>query len=161
MKVFTLAMIPVAAIGGFLLGMSLHRAPIVGPKPDGNIYTVSVTSVYDGDTFSFNMTGLPPELNPLKIRLRGVDTPERGAKAKCASERDRADRARQFTLKQINETNGRIVVKNLRWDKYGGRVDADVYVGEGYHDLLTQRIIAAGYGREYHGEARTIGWCGI
>jgi endonuclease YncB( thermonuclease family) len=123
---------------------------------NGNDRVVYVTAIYDGDTFSFNMPGLPPKLNPLKIRVRGVDTPERGGKAKCDAERNAADRAREFTKKLIHGNGDKVLLKNLDWDKYGGRVDADVYVGD---TLLSDRLIAGGYGREYHGEKRDIGWC--
>lgn len=120
-------------------------------------YRVQVTSIYDGDTFSINLPGLPTELNPVKIRLRGVDTPERGGAAKCESERARAERARAFTVDQIAQTRGQVIIANLDWDKYGGRINADVYVGR-EQESLVQLLVASGHGRPYDGGKRK-GWC--
>lgn len=150
------------ALAVAVLALSACRAePVHAQTPPKalRLYQVQVTSIYDGDTFSINLPGLPTELNPVKIRLRGVDTPERGGKAKCESERVRADAARAFTVKQIARTQGRVVIGNLDWDKYGGRIDADVYVGPAGNERLVDLLIQNGYGREYHGEARTKGWC--
>ena len=80
-------------------------------------YVVDVESVYDGDTFRINLQGLPAELNPVKIRVRGVDSPERGS-PRCDSERQGAERARAFAEATLGR---RVVISNLDWDKYGGR----------------------------------------
>ncbi len=147
----------------FVFALSLGLATIAATPPvqaqgrSTNAYRVQVTSIYDGDTFSVNLPGLPTELNPVKIRLRGVDTPERGGKAQCQSERTRAEQARAFTVQQIATTRGQVIISNLRWDKYGGRVDADVYVGT-RQENLTDLLVVNGYGRVYDGGKRK-GWC--
>lgn len=120
-------------------------------------YLVQVTAIHDGDTFSINLPGLPPELQPVKVRVRGVDTPEIGGKEKCDSELVAGERAHEFTKRQLNLTRGRVVISKLHWDKYGGRIDADVYVGN-ERDSLTSRIIEANMGRQYLGGKRD-GWC--
>ena len=53
-------------------------------------YTWPVVRVVDGDTVAVDASAdLPPELADLRVRLRGVDTPEKGGRAKCAHERRR------------------------------------------------------------------------
>lgn len=116
-------------------------------------YLVPVESVYDGDTFRVVFTGLPSELNPVKIRVRGVDSPERGS-PRCAAERLAAERAREFVERRIGR---QVLIANLEWDKYGGRVDADVYVGPQRLSLATL-LIQNGHARPYNG-GRRRGWC--
>lgn len=122
------------------------------------MHRVDVVSVYDGDTFSIYVPGMWAELQPLKVRVRGIDTPERGSKAKCNSERERAEAARRFTVDQLKRTNNVVYIANPSWDKYGGRMDADVFVGQS-NESLTELLIRYGYGRPYHGEARIKSWC--
>lgn len=116
-------------------------------------YAVDVESVYDGDTFRINLEGLPEELNPVKIRVRGVDSPERGS-PRCDAERRGAERARRFAEQAVGE---RVVITNLEWDKYGGRIDADVLVGES-RQSLADLLIQNGHARPYDGGQRQ-GWC--
>ena len=104
---------------------------------------------------SVNLPGLPPSLNPVAVRLRNVDTPESGGRAKCASERTLAERATRFTRDAIAAAKT-IEFGQPRWDKYGGRVDADVWVDD---ELLSEQLIAAGLARRYDGGKRA-GWCG-
>src|SRR5690606_14880276 len=56
-------------------------------------YQWPVLSVLDGDSLKVELPGLPAELNPVTVRIRGIDAPEAGSKAKCDAERERADRA--------------------------------------------------------------------
>lgn len=116
-------------------------------------YLVVVESVYDGDTFRINLDGLPSELNPVKIRVRGVDSPERGS-PRCAAEREGAERARMFTERQVGRS---VIITNLEWDKYGGRIDADVLVGSSRANLA-ELLIRSGNARPYTGGQRQ-GWC--
>lgn len=139
--------------------MFTSTAACAAPQANVGIkHKVEVVSVYDGDTFSIRVPGMWEELQPLKVRVQGIDTPERGSKAKCKAERDKADAARRFTVDQLKRTNNVVYVSNVKWDKYGGRVDADVYVGTG-NESLSEQLIKHGHGRSYHGEARTKGWC--
>ena len=51
-------------------------------------YAWPVLRFVDGDTVAIHAsTDLPPELARINVRLRGVDTPEKGGRAKCPSER--------------------------------------------------------------------------
>jgi len=48
-----------------------------------------------------------------------------------------------------------IDVQILKWDKYGGRALADVFLD---HQSLAQSLISAGLARPYKGEAKQS-WC--
>ena len=49
-----------------------------------NPYDFKITRVLDGDTVEFEAKFLPPPLKPvLRLRVLGVDTPEKGHRAKC------------------------------------------------------------------------------
>ena len=51
-------------------------------------YAWPVLRVVDGDTIAVDASrDLPPELARLNVRLRGVDTPEKGGRARCPFER--------------------------------------------------------------------------
>ena len=90
----------------------------------------------------------------LSIRVFGVDTPEKGFRAKCPSEDARGQAATAFTKGIINKSQKRQVIL-MDWDKYGGRVLGDVLL-DGVS--LRQQLIANGFAREYYGEAKQS-WC--
>ena len=136
------------------LALATASLPVFGTELSGARFKWPVVGIKDGDTLAVNLPGLPPALNPVGVRLRGVDTPESGGRAKCMSERKLAERATRFTRQAITAA-GSIEFERPSWDKYGGRVDADVWVdGERLADLL----IAAGLARPYEGGKRA-GWC--
>ena len=77
-------------------------------------YAWPVMRVVDGDTVAVDASAdLPPELADLKVRLLGVDTPEKGGRAKCADERDAGQAATTFTEGAIAEASA-IVVRDPR-----------------------------------------------
>jgi endonuclease YncB( thermonuclease family) len=121
----------------------------------GVTYDVVLTRVIDGDTVAFQANWLPEPLKKeLSIRVFGVDTPEKGFRAKCASEDQRGQAATAFTKQLINASTKRQIVM-MDWDKYGGRVLGDVLLDG---KSLRQQLIANGFAREYYGEAKTP-WC--
>jgi endonuclease YncB( thermonuclease family) len=125
-------------------------------KPaNGVSYDVQFTRVIDGDTVAFKASFLPAPLKQeLALRVYGVDTPEKGHRAKCASEDARGKAATKFTTDAINATKSHKIVL-MDWDKYGGRVLGDIVLdGQSLRTLLIQN----GYAREYYGEAKTS-WC--
>lgn len=119
----------------------------------GEPYTWPTVGVVDGDTIKVRLPGLPQELQPVQVRLRGLDTPETGNRAKCEAERVRGERATAFLEAALR--SGQVTFSNLGWDRYGGRIDATVRVnGQDVADLL----IEARLGRAYDG-GRRDGWC--
>ena len=119
------------------------------------IYNYKITRVLDGDTVAFEANFLPEPLKKeLSIRVYGVDTPEKGFRAKCESENTKGLAATEFTKKSIASAK-KIEVAISNWDKFGGRVLGDVILdGQSLRSLL----IKNGYAREYYGEAKTT-WC--
>jgi endonuclease YncB( thermonuclease family) len=118
-------------------------------------YDFQVTRVLDGDTVAFVAPFLPAPLKQeLSIRVYGVDTPEKGFRAKCPEEDKRGKEATAYT-KHVIANAKKVQVVIMDWDKYGGRVLGDILVdGQSLRYLL----IANGYAREYFGEAKQS-WC--
>lgn len=121
----------------------------------GATYDAVLTRVIDGDTVAFQANFLPDPLKKeLSIRVFGVDTPEKGHRAKCPKENERGQAATAFTKDVINKSQKRQVIL-MDWDKYGGRVLGDVLLDG---KSLRVMLITNGFAREYYGEAKTS-WC--
>jgi len=120
-----------------------------------NPYDWKVTRAVDGDTVEVQVGFLPAELgDKLKIRIFGVDTPEKGFRAKCESEAKRGEAATDFTKKLL--AGGKVIKVEIKeWDKFGGRVLGDVVVDG---KSLRAELIKNGYAREYFGDAKQS-WC--
>ena len=107
---------------------------------------------YDGDTCYVAAKTLPKSLRNMSIRILGIDTPE--IRADCPEEKDLALQGRAFANDMFKNADN-IEFRNLKWDKYGGRILADVYIdGMSYK----HEIIEAGLAREYYG-GKKLGWC--
>lgn len=118
-------------------------------------YEWLVLRVVDGDTVAVDASAnMPPELAGLSVRLRGVDTPEKGGRAKCESEREAGQAATAFTTAAIAEAQ-HILVRGPEWGKWGGRVLADLILDG---RSLSGQLIAVGHGRPYDG-GRRDSWC--
>jgi len=133
----------------------LFLSTSVFADPSGVLYNYPITRVIDGDTVAFKAEFLPSPLkSELALRIYGVDTPEKGAKAKCALEAEKGKQATQFTTQMIASAQHRQIML-MGWDKYGGRVLGDVILdGKSLRGLLIQRGLA----RPYFGEAKKS-WC--
>jgi len=125
-----------------------------GSDSTGIRFRWQVVGIKDGDTLAVVLPALPATLNPIGVRLRGVDTPEGGGRAKCASERALAARATKFTRQAVTAAAS-IEFGDPSWDKYGGRIDADVWIDG---KRLADQLIAVGLARRYDGGKRA-GWC--
>lgn len=124
-------------------------------QKEGVLYDAVLTRVIDGDTVAFRADWLPAPLKPeLSVRVYGVDTPEKGFRAKCPQEAQRGEMASAFTKQAISASKHRQVVL-MDWDKYGGRVLGDVLLDG---QSLRMMLIQNGFAREYYGEAKTS-WC--
>lgn len=122
---------------------------------NANPYNFEILRVVDGDTVTIKAPFLPPPLKPeLAIRIYGVDTPEKGHRAQCASEAARGAAATEFTKQAVTQAKVRQVMIQA-WDKFGGRVLGDIILDG---KSLRQLLIANGYAREYYGEAKKS-WC--
>jgi endonuclease YncB( thermonuclease family) len=138
-----------------LLTVAIVPAFAVPKDKAGVTYTANITRVIDGDTVAFEAKWLPDPLKKeLSIRVYGVDTPEKGFRAKCPAENKLGLDASDFTKSAVKTANTKQVVL-MDWDKYGGRVLGDVILDG---KSLRQALIAGGYAREYYGAAKTS-WC--
>lgn len=123
--------------------------------PQGVTYEAQILRVSDGDTVVIAATFLPAPLKPeLAIRIFGVDTPEKGFRAKCPAEDQRGQAASAFTKKWVESSKSRQVTL-YSWDKFGGRVLGDIILDG---KSLRSGLIANGFAREYFGEAKGS-WC--
>lgn len=114
-------------------------------------YDWPVVRVVDGDTVAVDAgADMPAELAALSVRLRGVDTPEKGGRAKCEAERAAGQTATAFTANALDGAES-VVVRDPAWGKWGGRVIADLIVDG---NSLSEALIEVGHGRPYDGGKR-------
>ena len=140
----------------FLLALLL--VPILAfaqKQPQGVMYDAQILRVSDGDTIVIAAPFLPQPLKPeLAVRIYGVDTPEKGFRGQCDSEKQRGEAASVFTKNLVQASNKRQVVL-YGWDKFGGRVLGDIILNG---QSLRAELIRNGHAREYYGEAKQS-WC--
>ena len=138
-----------------LLTLAISTFAIAQKTPQGVTYDANIIKVSDGDTIVIAAPFLPAPLKPqLAVRIFGVDTPEKGFRAKCESENQRGLAATEFTKKLVGASQKRQVIL-YDWDKFGGRVLGDMILDG---KSLRQQLIANGFAREYFGEAKQS-WC--
>lgn len=137
-------------------------ALLVAPAKAENLdtmYVYKAIRIIDGDTIALNVENEKPLIQKLglSVRIRGIDTPERGSKAKCEKERALAEKA----TKLVNEIVGamgqnELLLSNVKWDKFGGRIDATVKVN-GVD--ISKALLVRGLAVENNGEKKTKDWC--
>jgi endonuclease YncB( thermonuclease family) len=140
------------------LALVLLTAPTVAlaqKTPVGVTYDAQIVRATDGDTVVIAAPFLPAPLKPeLAVRVFGVDTPEKGFRGQCESEKKRGEQASEFTKLVVKSTKKHQVIL-YGWDKFGGRVLGDIILdGMSLRSLL----ITNGFAREYYGDAKQS-WC--
>jgi len=115
-------------------------------------YVVKVRYVHDGDTIMITLPKMPAPLDKASVRLLGIDTPEMASK--CLDENKKALEAKA-KLNELIGNSKTLTLTDYKWDKYGGRIDANVIVNS---KNLSQELIKAGLARPYLGEAKQT-WC--
>lgn len=159
----------ISSLAFFALGAaSMHQAPrvwaqsiqpeIVSVLPEQKLeqHQVKVIRVIDGDTFIFDAPWDPFGLE-WKIRIRGIDTPEKGYLAKCEREKELAARAKALAEEQITQSGGLVILTSVKHDKYGGRYDADVRLLDG--TSLADSLLTARLAKLYNGGGPRPNWC--
>lgn len=118
-----------------------------GPVP------AEVLSVIDGDTVAVKARIWLGQEVVTHVRIAGIDTPESN-RPRCEDEREKAAAARAKLQKAL--ASGRVTLTNVRFDKWGGRVLADIRTdsGESVKDIM----LKSGHARPYDGGAR-LNWC--
>ena len=111
-----------------------------------------VLRVIDGDTLEVNAIIWVDQTIRTRVRLSRVDTPE--LHGRCAEEKRLAEAARDYLRKRVE--NREVVLKNVQWGKYAGRVLADVESLDG--ESLARSLVEQGFARPYDGKKRKP-WC--
>jgi len=138
-----------------VLYCAMLGAAVAQKTPAGVTYDTTVIRVSDGDTIVIAAPYLPAPLKPeLAVRIFGVDTPEKGHRAQCASENQRGQAATEYTRQAVAAAK-QVQVTLYRWDKFGGRVLGDILLDGRSHRA---ELIARGFAREYYGDAKQS-WC--
>lgn len=116
-----------------------------------------VKTVKDADTFSIDTRAYNffPELE-FSVRVYGIDTPEKGSRAKCAAEDALSKRATVFAKGLIVRSGNTVLLSRVKHDKYGGRFDAKVTLSDGTD--FGQALIDRGYAKPYFG-GKKESWC--
>jgi len=129
-----------------------------------SIYDVTLTSPYkwpvvrviDGDSIVVEAKWLPNELDDtISIRLFGIDTPERGWRARCDRERELAEEVTSY-VEGLLIGNPSVEVVLSGWDKFGGRVLGDFVIG---NTSLARMLLDKNYAQPYTGSGPKPSWC--
>lgn len=122
---------------------------------DLTLSSSDIKSIYDGDTITIKcLRGLKCEKNAIKVRIKGVDTPE--IKGKCRNETLLARQAKQFTVAFVRNADEIIMSydEHDMYDRYGRLL---AYLSVGGKDLSSS-LINNNLGRHYQGGKRRS-WC--
>ena len=99
------------------------------------------------------MLGVPDSIKKIKVRIRGIDTPE--IKGKCENERKLALKAKDF-INDLIKNSTVLYLKDFEWGKYGGRVVADLYIdNKNYLEYLKDKDFYV----LYNGGKKVKNWC--
>lgn len=113
----------------------------------------TVDYVFDGDTFAAVAHVDKNTDVDVRVRLINVDTPEMNGA--CDDEVRRANMARK-RLMQLVPRGTVVELKNIKDDKYAGRIDANVILPDGRD--VGKILINEKLGRAYSG-GRRASWC--
>ena len=113
-----------------------------------------IRGVADGDTIRSTVK-LPCPLCAISVRIRGIDTPESSYLAKCSAEKVKGLQAKAF-LTELISNQETMMARNIKWDKYGGRIDAIVEIN-GVN--VGQLMIDKGFAKPYTGVGPKPDWC--
>jgi endonuclease YncB( thermonuclease family) len=119
------------------------------------MYVYKALKVTDGDTIKIDVSKESPLVKKLglSVRIKGIDTPEKGSRAKCKKENELAMQATKFTTDLVG--NKELLLTSIKWDKYGKRLIANVKVG-GVD--IAQELLKKGLARVYGGDKKKS-WC--
>ncbi len=113
----------------------------------------TVDYIFDGDTFAA-WVHIDDDIEiSVRVRLINVDTPEMNGK--CEHEIIMANQARN-RLAQLIPVGSRVELKNIKNDKYLGRIDANVFDASGRD--VGKILISENLARTYNGGKRAP-WC--
>ena len=128
---------------------------LASPAHAQEFYVYKPVKITDGDTIKLDVSKESPLVKKLglSVRIKGIDTPEKGSKAKCDKENALGQQATKFTTELVG--NKELLLSEVKNDKYGGRIVANVKVG-GVD--IAQELLKKGLARVYNGEKKKS-WC--
>jgi len=127
--------------------ISAAQAKQVLPGP----FPFELVEVIDGDTFRARVDIWLGQSVTVRVRLKGIDTPE--MKGKCAAEKELARQAKAFAENWFKKNQARLV--NVHYGTYAGRVLATAQTKSG--DSLSAALLAENLAKPYRG--RRAQWC--
>lgn len=137
-----------AAVGTAVLALTVHAAETLpGPVP------ADILAVIDGDTVTVRARIWLGQDVVTNVRIDGIDAPESNRPG-CAAEREQAAAARA-TLDEALASR-RVTLTNVRYDKWGGRVLADLQTDGG--ESVKEIMLKSGHAHAYDGGQRR-NWC--
>lgn len=148
------ALAPAAPPSESRAGLPPLPAAIPAPTPRRGVpgvYDATITRVIDGDTVEARVSVWLGQEVATRVRLRGIDAPERHAP--CASEQDRAERASAALARLVEGQAVRLAAVGP--DKYFGRVVAEIRLPDGREAGAV--LLAEGLARPYGGGRRVSG----
>jgi endonuclease YncB( thermonuclease family) len=140
------AVLAAALLAAAITEGSPARELLPGPVP------ARVIQVIDGDTIVVKARIWLGQDVEIRVRLEGVDAPELAGR--CERERALAARARAFLEAMLG--GGEVVLSQIQYGKFAGRVVARVETPSG--EDLSAALLTAGLARPYAGGPRTP-WC--
>ncbi len=128
---------------------------LASPAHAQEFYVYKPVKITDGDTIKLDVSKESPLIKKLglSVRIKGIDTPEKGSKAKCDKENVLGQQATKFTNDLVG--NKELLLSEVKNDKYGGRIVANVKVG-GVD--IAQELLKKGLARVYNREKKKS-WC--
>ncbi len=124
------------------------REVLAGPVP------ATVVAVIDGDTLAVRARVWLGQDLETHVRLADIDTPE--LRGDCPAETALAERARDALAALV--ADGPVVLTDIRYGTYAGRVVARVATADGVD--AGAPLLAAGLARPYAGRGPRPDWCG-
>lgn len=114
-------------------------------------FDFELVEVIDGDTFRAKVKIWLGQTVTVKVRLKGVDTPEMNGK--CAAEKELARQAKAFAEKWLKENQTQLV--NVHYGTYAGRVLATTRQPD--CTTLSTALLSQKLAKPYRG--RKAHWC--
>ncbi|MCT4552940.1 MAG: thermonuclease family protein [Alphaproteobacteria bacterium] len=132
-----------------------------------NVYHIDVLDVVDGDTLFVEIYYTNTLSEKINIRLIGIDTPEKGGNARCDDEKVLAREATKFMkgiLLSAEKQGKKFFINGVKKDKYGNRIDANVYFSDGEflgNDVVNVagEMLKTDLAVSYNGGRKLKNWC--
>ncbi len=117
-------------------------------------YAAQVVRVIDGDTVEVDVRIWPGLVQRIRLRLEGVNTPEKRGKGVSICEKKGAQQATAFTRRFLSQ-GVRVAVSGVKPGKYAGRMLGRIAVNG---KDLGKALITASLAKPYAGGKRES-WC--